>query len=179
MPASHQTVRIWQRLTVIENILAVAPQQPGENPLRLFLSPSATRRVEAENVAGAWALLERFGLAEKANQLAGELSYAQKKMLALARLTAFRPQVLLLDEPTAGVDPKRLDTFLHHIRTFSEKEGHTVCLIEHNMTVVRELADWVLFMDEGRVVAGGSPDEVLGDHSLMASYLGQTAAMAS
>lgn len=174
---TFQDVRVWQKLTAIENILAVTPNQPGEHPFRPFLTPGAVRRAETANVEYAWGLLERFGLADKANQLAGQLSYAQRKMLALARLTAFRPEVVLLDEPTAGVDPKRLDTFLRHIRSFADQDGKTICLIEHNMTVVRELADWVLFMEEGRVMAGGRPEDVLGDRALMASYLGQAEAM--
>jgi len=169
---TFQDVRIWNRLTVIENILAARPHQPGEHPAHLFLSPGRVARAEADNIAAAWTLLERFGLADKANDLGNDLSYAQRKMLALGRITAFGPAAMLLDEPTSGVDPKRLDVFLDHIRTFARTDDRAVCLIEHNMTVVKELADWVLFMDEGKVMTSGTPHEVLGDHSLMRRYLG-------
>lgn len=169
---TFQDVRIWNRLTVIENILAARPGQPGEHPGRLLLTPGAVARAEAANAAAAWALLERFGLADKANHLGSDLSYAQRKMLSLARITAFGPKAMLLDEPTSGVDPKRLGIFLDHIRAFARQDDRAVCLIEHNMTVVKELADWVLFMDEGKVVTAGSPDDVLGDHALMRRYLG-------
>lgn len=170
---TFQDVRVWNRLTVIENILASRAGQIGENPLLVFAAPSAVRQSEAENLAVAWGLLERFGLAEKANEPASQLSYAQRKMLALARIAAFAPQVMLLDEPTSGVDPKKLDVFLAHIRAFAREDGRAVALIEHNMTVVRDLADWVIFMDEGRVVRQGPPLEVLGDAQLMRLYLGR------
>jgi branched-chain amino acid transport system permease protein len=104
---TFQDVRIWNRLTVIENILAAAPHQAGENPVRLFLMPGRAAAHEAENLSLAWALLERFGLKEKANHLGSELSYAQRKMLSLARITSFAPHVVLLDEPTSGVDRGR------------------------------------------------------------------------
>jgi ABC-type branched-subunit amino acid transport system ATPase component len=79
---------------------------------------------------------------------------------------------MLLDEPTSGVDPRRLDVFLAHIRSFARDDGRAICLIEHNMSVVRALADWVLFMDEGRTLAAGKPEDILRDRTLMRVYLG-------
>lgn len=169
---TFQDVRVWKGLTVLENILAASAGQPGTNPLRVFGQPGAAARHEARNLERAWSLLERFGLQNHANLRADQISYAQRKMLSLARLTAFDPQVMLLDEPTSGVDPRRLDIFLDHIRAFARVEQRAVCLIEHNMAVVRELADWVVFMDEGRTIAAGPPDQILGDHELMRTYLG-------
>jgi branched-chain amino acid transport system permease protein len=169
---TFQDVRIWNRLSVIENVLAASPRQPGRHPLRLFAQPGRVAAAEAANLAKAWALLERFGLADKANEAGSDLSYAQRKMLALARITAFDPKVMMLDEPTSGVDPRKLDVFLDHIRSFAVGDHRAVCLIEHNMAVVKELADWVLFMDEGKVVSSGTPRDVLGDHALMRRYLG-------
>ncbi|WKW51052.1 branched-chain amino acid ABC transporter ATP-binding protein/permease [Rhodomicrobium lacus] len=176
---TFQDVRIWNRLTVIENILAASPHQAGENPARLFLTPGRVADNESDNLKRAWALLERFGLGEKANHLGSELSYAQRKMLSLARITSFAPHVVLLDEPTSGVDPKRLDTFLRHIRDFAERDGRAVCLIEHNMAVVKAVADRVVYMDGGKVLASGTADDVLGDAGLMRRYLGQREAVAA
>lgn len=170
---TFQDVRIWPDLTAIENVLATFPGQIGENPVNGFFRPRAVRAQEAENIARAWDLLDRFEIAGKANDLAGELSYAQKKMLALARMAAYRPSTILLDEPTAGVDIRRLDHFFDRIRAFVDEDGCSVCLIEHNMQVVRELADWVYFMEDGKVIAGGEPDDVLGNRDLMTIYLGQ------
>jgi ABC-type branched-subunit amino acid transport system ATPase component len=99
-------------------------------------------------------------------------------MLALARLMALDPGVMLLDEPTSGVDAKRIGPFLDHIRRFCVEQGRTDCLIEHNMDVVRRLADHVIFVNEGRVLASGSSKEVIADAALMRIYLGYRASAA-
>ena len=169
---TFQDVRVWGRLSAIENILAARADQHGATALGWLAHPERSRRDEIENLDAAWQLLERFGLEHHANTPAGQLSYAQRKMLALARIDAFAPRVMLLDEPTSGVDPRRLGTFLEHIRSFAERENRAVCLVEHNMTVVRDLADWVVFMEEGRVIAAGTPADIIGNRDLMRVYLG-------
>jgi branched-chain amino acid transport system ATP-binding protein/branched-chain amino acid transport system permease protein len=165
---TFQDVRIWQKLTVIENILVAMPGPWGGRPFTH----------ERRNEELAWHLLERFGLELKANDLGGALSYAQQKMLALARLMALDPEIMLLDEPTSGVDAKRIGPFLDHIRRFCIEQSRTVCLIEHNMDVVRGLADHVIFVNEGRVLASGTPTEVIADAALMRIYLGYRASAA-
>lgn len=175
---TFQDVRIWPKLTVIENILVAIPGQAGERPLRGLPFLTRVKQEQQRNQQLAWQLLERFGLESKANDLGGALSYAQQKMLALARLTALDPAVMLLDEPTAGVDVKRIKDFLDHIRRFATEQRRTVCLVEHNMDVVRALADHVLFINEGQVVAAGKPDEVISDPALMRIYLGSAALVA-
>jgi ABC-type branched-subunit amino acid transport system ATPase component len=163
---------VWSRLTTIENLLAAARVQPGANPLNLFVRPLYSRHAESRSVEWAFEVLRRFGLQHYANVAAGELSYAQRKMLSLARISAFQPDVMLLDEPTSGVDPRRLDVFIEHIRSFARDDARAICLIEHNMAVVRAIADWVVFMDEGRTLAAGPPEVILGDRVLMRVYLG-------
>jgi branched-chain amino acid transport system permease protein len=175
---TFQDVRIWPKLTVIENILVAIPGQAGETPLAGLALRGAVAREQHRNEELAWRLLERFGLEQKANELGGSLSYAQQKMLSLSRLSALDPAVMLLDEPTAGVDVKRISVFLDHIRRFAIEQRRTVCLVEHNMDVVRELADHVLFVNEGRVMAAGTPREVTADANLMSIYLGQSAVAA-
>ena len=165
---TFQDVRIWQKLTVIENILVAMPGPWGGRPFTH----------ERRNKELAWQLLERFGLEIKANDLGGALSYAQQKMLALARLMALDPGVMLLDEPTSGVDAKRIGPFLDHIRRFCVEQGRTVCLIEHNMDVVRGLADHVIFVNEGRILASGTTKEVIADAALMRIFLGYRASAA-
>jgi len=174
---TFQDVRIWPKLTVIENILVAIPRQSGERPFRGLLLRPQVMHEQRRNLELAWQLLERFGLEHKANDLGEALSYAQQKMLALARLSALDPAVMLLDEPTAGVDVKRIGVFLDHIRRFSREQRRTVCLVEHNMDVVRALADHVLFVNEGRVVAAGNPEEVTADADLMRIYLGYSASV--
>jgi ABC-type branched-subunit amino acid transport system ATPase component len=116
-------------------------------------------------------LLEFVGLADQAQELAENLSYGQQKLLAIARLLAADADVLLLDEPTAGVNPQMVGTLLDVIRRLAA-EGKTVVVIEHNMNVVIEIADWVYFMDEGQVVSFGLPSDVLGDPEVRAAYIG-------
>jgi len=169
---TFQDVRAWSRLTVIENLLAV---QPGFGGGLAGVSAGLSTifpGTRPEHTERAWALLDRFGLAGHANAPANALSYAQRKMLSLARISCFDPSVMLLDEPTSGVDPRRLDTFLAHIRGFADADHKAVCLIEHNMAVVKAVADEVVFMNEGRVLASGTPQEILGDRALMRVYLG-------
>lgn len=169
---TFQDVRAWPRLSVIENLLVVQ-RAPSSSALRLPAAwPRLSTKVPSAHAERAWALLDRFGLADHANTPAHQLSYAQRKMLSLARIACFDPAVMLLDEPTSGVDPRRLDTFLAQIKAFSAVDGKAVCLIEHNMQVVKAVADEVVFMNEGRVVASGTPAEVLGDRQLMRVYLG-------
>jgi branched-chain amino acid transport system permease protein len=169
---TFQDVRVWSRLSVIENLLVVLQGPSGLSSQWPASWPQLSTSVLPAHAARAWSLLDRFGLADHANTPAHQLSYAQRKMLSLARITCFDPAVMLLDEPTSGVDPRRLDTFLTQIKTFSATDGKAVCVIEHNMEVVRAIADEVVFMNDGRVVASGTPAEVLGDRQLMGVYLG-------
>jgi ABC-type branched-subunit amino acid transport system ATPase component len=129
------------------------------------------RRQESDNTRAARRWLETVGLDQSGSARAEELSFGQQKLLALARLFYGGGDVFLLDEPTAGLNPAMVQSVLRLIRS-QAMEGKTVAVIEHNMSVVAELADWVYFMDEGQIVAFGLPDEVLGDRSVRAAYLG-------
>ncbi|MCO6432673.1 AAA family ATPase, partial [Nitrosomonas nitrosa] len=99
------------------------------------------------------------------------LSYGQQKLLSIARLLAADAEMLLIDEPTSGVNPKMVASLLEVIRRLA-KDGKTVVVIEHNMNVVVEIADWVYFMNEGQVESFGLPNEVLGDPEVRAAYIG-------
>jgi branched-chain amino acid transport system permease protein len=164
-----QDVRVFSRLTVLENILVGF--QELENPLAaLFNRPAIIRRgKELESQAIAW--LELVDLIAYRSELAEALSYGQQKLLAIARLLAAGADVLLLDEPSAGINPVLVQRLLEVIRNLA-KEGKTVVLIEHNMNVVLEIAQWTYFMDDGQVTAFGLPEEVLGDVGVRTRYLG-------
>ncbi len=164
-----QDVRVFPKLTAAENLLVAGREVPGEGVLGALF----TRRKEEERrrAAGARRWLEAVGLLEYEHEPAEALSYGQQKLLAMARLLAAAAEVLLLDEPTAGVNPQLIDRLLEVIRGLAA-EGRTVVLIEHNMTVVLEVADWVYFMDDGEVVMFGLAEEVLSDETLKRSYLG-------
>ena len=166
-----QDVRVFGRMTALDNIMASFAGQKGESALLSIIARRMVFRQEERFAERARALLDFVGLAESATSLADDLSYGQQKLLAIARLLAADAEVLLLDEPTAGVNPHRVKALLDVVRHLA-REGKTVVIIEHNLSVVIEVADWVYFMDEGRVASFGMPGEVLADPEVRAAYIG-------
>lgn len=166
-----QDVRLFERLTVKENVLAAFKKQKGENAFMSVVFPWKVAQEERAFAEQALRLLDFVGLADKANELAENLSYGQQKLLSIARLLAADAEVLLIDEPTSGVNPKMVANLLEVIRRLA-KDGKTIVVIEHNMNVVVEIADWVCFMNEGQVESFGLPNEVLGDPEVRAAYIG-------
>jgi len=166
-----QDVRVFPKLTVLENLLVARPHQRGERVAPSILARRAVALDEEAATAAAREWLDLVGLADHARQPAEALSYGQQKLLAIARLLAAGADVLLLDEPTAGVNPALIDRLLHLIRTLAE-EGRTIVLIEHNMNVVFGVAEWVCFFDQGRLVAFGLPSEILSATTIRERYVG-------
>jgi len=166
-----QDVRVFSRLTVLDNVLVAFKGQKGEKVMVAILGRGKVLSEEARNKEKALELLRFVGLAEKASDLAENLSYGQQKLLSIARLLAAEADVLLLDEPTAGVNPAMIGQILKVARTLAE-QGKTVVIIEHNMNVVVEVADWVYFMDDGQIVSFGLPKDVLGDPEVRRAYIG-------
>lgn len=166
-----QDVRVFGRMKVIDNVMSAFKNQRGE----FFYFPLIARwLVEKEERVlreRAFQLLEFVGLLDKKDDIAENLSYGQQKLLSIARLLAANSELLLLDEPTAGVNPQMVKKLLGVIRTLAE-EGRTIIIIEHNMNVVIEIADWVYFMDDGQIVSFGLPEDVLGDPEVRKSYIG-------
>lgn len=166
-----QDVRVFGKLTVLENVLSAFPHQLGENPLwSLTLRPKVLSQ-ERRLTEQAHQLLQFVGLDDHADAPAESLSYGQQKLLAIARLLAAQSDALLLDEPTAGVNPEMVKELLALLRQLANS-GKMIVIIEHNMSIVMEIADWVYFMDQGQIVAFGLPEEVLGDPAVRAAYLG-------
>ncbi|HID57036.1 TPA: ABC transporter ATP-binding protein, partial [Candidatus Poribacteria bacterium] len=157
-----QDVRVFGKLTALENVLLAKNPQPGENPLLSLFRRRKVMKAERDNLEGARRWLEFVGLWEQRGALAENLSYGQQKLLTIARLLNGGFEVLLLDEPTAGVHPKMVKSVLDVIRRLTD-EGKTVVVTEHNMGVITEICDWVYFLNEGKVLSFGLPHEVLGD----------------
>jgi len=128
---------------------------------------------EAEIRHQAMALLELLRLSPLSSDYAGTLSGGQRKLLELGRALMVQPRMILLDEPMAGVAPVLALQLLEHIRELRERRGVTVCVIEHDMDVVMSISDRVIVMDEGRVIAAGSPDAVQRDERVIEAYLGR------
>ncbi|HEX6748084.1 MAG TPA: ABC transporter ATP-binding protein [Longimicrobium sp.] len=169
-----QDVRLFGRMTVLDNVLAAFPGQSGERVWRAILWRRSVRVQEESLKERASSLLKSVGLHVRADELAGNLSFGQQKLVALARLLAARADVLLLDEPAAGVAPHLVPQLLGTIRKIAN-EGSTVVVIEHDMGVVAEVADRVCFMEAGRISLSGTSDEVLRDATVRAAYLGMEA----
>ena len=159
---TFQQARIFPKLTPLEN-LVVALQQPW--------SAIARRAVGKSDRARALDLLEEFGLAGHAHEHARSLSYGQKKLLEFATVLMGRPRLVLLDEPTAGVNPLLIETIDQHIRTLNG-DGLTFLIVEHNMNVVMRLCDPVIVLDHGTKLAEGTPSEIQANPRVLDAYLG-------
>jgi neutral amino acid transport system ATP-binding protein len=155
---------------VLENVMLAAPHHPGER-LAGSLAPRARRR-EREVTVRAAELLELVRLDGHSDALAGTLSGGQRKLLELVRALMAEPRILLLDEPMAGVSPTLRVELLEHILALRERDGITLLIVEHDLDFVMRASDRVIVMNDGRVIAHGSPDEVRADERVVDAYLG-------
>ena len=167
---TFQDLRLIQQVTVLENAMLARPNQKGER-LWYALFRIGVAAEEARNREEALRWLRFVGLEEKAHEAAGELSYGQQKLLTLACCVATEARILLLDEPVAGVHPEMIAKILGLLRELKAM-GKLVVFIEHDIAAVREVADVVIVMDEGRIIAQGPPKEVLERPEIMEAYLG-------
>ncbi|MEW6048375.1 MAG: ABC transporter ATP-binding protein [Bacillota bacterium] len=165
---TFQTIRVFRDLTAEENVLVGLYAHSGVSVVRSALRPPVDRKLRREVEAA----LELVGLAPSAGTLARNLSYGEQKRLEMARALAWGPRVLLLDEPTAGMNPTEAAAIMQTIARIREA-GRTVMLVEHNMRVVMDVSDWITVMDFGEVIAEGTPDRVTSDERVIKAYLGE------
>lgn len=170
MVRTFQLTKALSRMTVLDNVRLGARQQLGERIL-LAPIPAVWRRQETENTERAMELLARFNLQEKAADFAGSLSGGQRKLLEMARALMTDPDLIMLDEPMAGVNPALTQSLLQHIKNIRD-EGKTVFFVEHDMDMVHDISQWVVVMAEGQVIAEGLPDVVMRDTRVIDAYLG-------
>ena len=168
---TFQHLRLWGKMTVLENVMLGCRTPLGESVLTLFLRPGRVRAEEKAARERAMEVLEFFGLAARAEELAEDLAYPEQKLLSMARIFATDAQVLLLDEPTSGLDTDSLGRIVPMVRRLVER-GKTVLLIEHNMELIAQLSDEVVFLHEGRVLARGKADQITRDPALTEIYFG-------
>jgi ABC-type branched-subunit amino acid transport system ATPase component len=167
---TFQNLRLIRRVTVLENVLLCCKGQPGENLFNVFFRPGLCKRYEAEIQERAEALLETAGLAEKVNDLADNLSYGQQKLLSLVCCLAADADLLLLDEPVAGIAPEMAERILTIIADLP-KQGKSAIVIEHDIDALKGIAHRMIFMDAGRKICEGAPNTVLNDPRVIEAYL--------
>ncbi|MCH1868320.1 ABC transporter ATP-binding protein [Nocardioides sp. CFH 31398] len=170
MVRTFQLTKVLSRLTVIENMRVGATDQRGEGLLSAMFA-WLWRGQEQDNTVKADELLERFLLHKKREDFAGSLSGGQRKLLEMARALMADPELVMLDEPMAGVNPALKQSLLGHVKSLRE-EGRTVLFVEHDMDMVRDISDWVVVMAQGKVVAEGPPHTVMSDQRVIDAYLG-------
>lgn len=167
-----QDTRIFPGLTVEDNILVAFKEQLGENPIWAALRTNGVKKEDKKNRVKTNELIEYVGLNDHNKTYAGELSYGQQKLLSFARLLANDADILLLDEPTAGVDHEMKKKIIDLIKKISHENNKTIVIIEHDMEVVMQTAAWVFFMNEGKVVARGKPQDLLVNSMVRETYIG-------
>jgi ABC-type branched-subunit amino acid transport system ATPase component len=167
-----------QRLTAIENLLAATTDQEEQNLLAAAFGLSALQRRERLNLGRAREILRLLGLAALGDELVGNLSGGQKKLIDLGRIFMARPKLSLLDEPTAGVNPTLINVILDNLRRMNREFGISLLIVEHNMQVIRDLCDYVYVLDAGSLICEGTPDFVQSDERVLEIYLSRTRIMA-
>ena len=168
---TFQTPRKLEGMTVREAMLVGPQRQPGESFVKLFTSPGEVEAAETRNIEDAQRMLEQFEIDHLATQPATDLSGGQLKLVELARAMLAEPELLLLDEPVAGVNPTLANKLRDHIARLNE-EGVTLCIIEHDMEFIMNLADPIIVLDQGSVLVEGTPDAVRSDDRVIDAYLG-------
>ena len=170
MVRTFQLTKALSRVTVIENMRLGAVKQRGERILQSVFPPLWMAQ-EKDITNRADELLERFRLSEKSSDFAGSLSGGQRKLLEMARALMVEPELVMLDEPMAGVNPALKQSLLQHVKSL-KNDGMTVLFVEHDMDMVREIADWVVVMAQGQIIAEGPPTTVMRNSDVIDAYLG-------
>ena len=168
---TFQLARGFPKLSVFQHLMLYAPLQPGEHLLAALFGSRAAREQEQANAEQAWLVARRLRLDRVIDNPVTSLSGGQKKLVEIGRALMAGPKVILLDEPMAGVNPSLGAEIADHLLAL-HAEGMTVCLIEHDMALIRRLCDPVIVLAEGRTLMTGSFAEVAGDSRVQEAYLG-------
>ena len=168
---TFQVPREFSQLSVFNNMMAAAPNQAGEKLSALVFARKTVARQEAEIAEKVWELLKFLNLAKVADELAGRLSGGQKKLLELGRLLMLGPKAIMLDEPFAGVNPVLIAELSQRILELNQR-GITILIIEHNLNELAKVVPRMYAMDRGRMIAEGTPDEVLANDKVREAYMG-------
>lgn len=162
---TFQQTRIYNKMNCVDNMQISISHRKGSIS-KMFASRKGEIKERAEH------LLEFVGLYSKRNLISGDLSFGQQKLLEFAMALMNEPRVLLLDEPTAGINPTLINGLIDRLRKANEELGITLCVIEHNMRVIMNLASDIYCLSNGRMLASGKPGELQKDKRVIDAYLG-------
>ncbi len=173
---TFQNIRLFGSMTVIENILVGMHARLKQSPTATLMRSGAFRQEEDAAHQQALELMDFVGLNGVAHEMASSLPYGGQRRVEIARALASRPLLLLLDEPTAGMNPHETLEAIELFRRIRDQLGITILLIEHDMHVVMQISERISVMDYGRKIAEGSPEEIRADSRVIEAYLGRGAA---
>jgi len=176
---TFQNIRLFQNMTALENVLVGMHVRLKGNLFEAILRTPRVKNEEATARDRARALLEFSGLRRKDTEIGRNLSYGDQRRLEVARALATQPKLLLLDEPTAGMNPQETSEFTDFVGRLRTERGLTVLLIEHDMRVVMGVSDRVTVLDYGEKIAEGTPQEIQKNERVIEAYLGSAAVSSS
>ncbi|MDH3329834.1 MAG: ABC transporter ATP-binding protein [Desulfobulbaceae bacterium] len=169
---TFQNIRLFPNMTVLENVMIGHHCRTKARILGAIFRGPETRREEKQIVRQSYTIIEKMGLAGMVNEFARNLPYGAQRRLEIARALATDPQILLLDEPAAGMNPQETNK-LDHLICRIRDEGLSILLIEHDMKLVMSLSDHIFVMDYGKKIAEGSPEQVRNNPDVIKAYLGE------
>jgi ABC-type branched-subunit amino acid transport system ATPase component len=169
---TFQVSKAPEKMTVLENMLLAAEDQIGEGPFSALFMRSRVQKSENANLGRAMELLDMLQLSQLKNDYAGDLSGGQKKLLSLGRVFMLKPDMILLDEPTAGVNPTLRVQLMEAIQRLQKMEKSTFFIIEHSMKVISSICDKVYVLNFGQKIAEGTPEEIQQNGQVLDAYLG-------
>ncbi len=170
---TFQHVRLFREMTVIENLLVAQHKQMKTGVFSGLLKTPAFRRSQSEALDRAAVWLERIGLLEHANRQASNLAYGQQRRLEIARCMVTQPEILMLDEPAAGLNPRETNELDELIVELRDHHSTTILLIEHDMKLVMGISDRIYVVNQGTPLASGTPEQIRNNPDVIRAYLGE------